>query len=340
MVTPRGTTSKVCVVGTGAFGTVLGLLIAERGARTVLLCRDPDEAKRLRAERENRRFLPDVPLPQDMAFTADPAEAIDGARLVILAPPAQRLRENLAWIGPALPAATGLLCASKGIEVRSGLRMSEVIREALGPRPGVVLTLSGPNLSGEIAGHLPAAAVVAGPPEAEAGIVRVQEVLSSDRFRTYGSHDQIGVELGGALKNVIAIACGIGDGLGFGHNARAALLTRGLAEITRLVVACGGDARTMSGLAGVGDLMTTVASSASRNYSLGVALGRGERLADYAARSVHIAEGVPTTRAAVALGERLGVELPIAQQLRAVLDEECTPLAGATALMRRALVAE
>ncbi len=331
---------RVAVVGSGAWGTVLATLFVQAGAETALLCRDAAEAKQLEGCRENRRFLPGVPLPPALRFACAPAEALRGAGLVVLAVPAQRLRENLRWIGPALDLRADLLCASKGIELSSGLRMSEVIGEALGGRPGACLTLSGPNLSGEIVRGLPAVSVVAGPPGQAAAARAVQQRLSSERFRLYTSTDQVGVEIGGAMKNVIAIACGICDGLGYGHNARAGLMTRGLAEMTRLARACGGRTRTLAGLAGMGDLVATVASSSSRNYALGLALGRGESLASITAGSVHVAEGVQTAQAALTLAARLGVELPVTQQLAAVLAGACTPRDGARALMRRALVAE
>ncbi|HZQ39114.1 MAG TPA: NAD(P)H-dependent glycerol-3-phosphate dehydrogenase [Dehalococcoidia bacterium] len=331
---------RVAVVGTGAWGTALATLFVQAGAETVLLCRDATEAAELGICRENRRFLPGVPLPASLCFAGEPAEALLGAGLVVLAVPAQRLRENLRWIGAALDPRADLLCASKGIELSSGLRMSEVVRDALGERTGACLTLSGPNLSGEIVRGLPAASVVAGPPAQAAAARAVQQRISSERFRLYTSTDQVGVEIGGAMKNVVAIACGICDGLGYGHNARAGLTTRGLAEMTRLARACGGRTRTLAGLAGLGDLVATVASSSSRNYALGLALGRGESLAAITAGSVHVAEGVQTAQAALTLAARLGVELPVTQQLAAVLSGHCTPVDGARALMRRALVAE
>lgn len=331
---------RVAVAGSGAWGTALAALLVQAGAETVLLCRDAIEARELDARRENRRFLPGVSLPPALCFACEPMAALRGAGLVVLAVPAQRLRENLRWLGAALDPGTDLLCASKGIELSSGLRMSEVIRHTLGERPGACLTLSGPNLSGEIVRGLPAASVVAGPPAQASAARAVQRRLSSERFRLYTSTDQVGVEIGGAMKNVIAIACGICDGLGYGHNARAGLMTRGLAEMTRLARACGGRSRTLAGLAGMGDLVATVASTSSRNYALGLALGRGESLAAITAGSVHVAEGVQTAQAALTLAARLGVELPVTQQLAAVLAGACTPAEGARAVMRRALVAE
>lgn len=331
---------QIAVVGTGAWGTVLAALCADKGQRTTLLCRTPDEANRLTAAGENRRSLPGMRLPDALRITADAAAALATADVVLIAVPAQRLRQNLAWLAPVLPGTAVLVCASKGIELESGLRMSEVIAAALGPRPGETLTLSGPNLAGEIARGLPAAAVVAGPPSAEAAARRMQAALSGDRFRVYTSTDQVGVELGGALKNVIAIACGICDGLAYGHNARAGLLTRGLAEMIRLACACGGRAETLAGLAGLGDLVTTVASTASRNYALGVALAGGTSLAALTADSTAIAEGVPTTDAALALAARLNVDVPITGQLALVFRGACTPQEGGMRLMGRALGTE
>jgi glycerol-3-phosphate dehydrogenase (NAD(P)+) len=335
-----GQIHSVGVVGTGAWGTVIACLFAGRCAGTVLYARGEDEAALLAKQRENARFLPGVRLPDALAVTADARVALSGADLVVLATPSQRLRENLQRLASALPAGVTLLCASKGIEIGSGLRMSQVIADVLGTGQAVALTLSGPNLSGEIAAGLPAATVVAGPPEHAGRAAAVQALLSNEQLRVYTSDDQPGVELGGALKNVIAIACGVCDGLGYGHNARAGLITRGLAEMTRLAVACGGRPATLAGLAGLGDLLTTVASAASRNYSLGVALGSGTTLAEARAATVHIAEGVPTAHAALDLARRLDVELPITERLCALLDATATPVEGARALMQRALGAE
>jgi len=325
----------VVVVGTGAWGTLLAILFARAGLTTTLLARTEAEAQELRRAGENRRFLPGVMLPSAVHVTAERCTLRDAA-LVVLAVPAQRMRENLRALAPDLPPAAALLSAAKGIELESGLRMSQVIAAELGPRSGPVLALSGPNLSGEIARGLPAATVIAAGHGGLTAARAVQRLLSSERLRVYTSSDLIGVELGGAMKNVIAIACGICDGLGYGHNARAGLLTRGLAEMTRLAVAAGGRARTLAGLAGLGDLVATVASASSRNYALGLALGRGTPLAEAEARLGHIAEGVATTRAALTLARTLGVELPITEQLAAVLAGSCSPAEGARALMVRA----
>lgn len=331
---------RVGVVGTGAWGTVLACLFAGRCAETVLFARSEAEAAQLDKQRENARLLPGVRLPDALAVTADAREALGSADLVVLATPSQRLRENLQRLAAVLPSDVTLLCASKGIEIDSGLRMSQVIADTLGPDRAAVLTLSGPNLSGEIAAGLPAATVVAGPAEHADRVAAVRALLSNEQLRVYTSDDQPGVELGGALKNVIAIACGVCDGLGYGHNARAGLITRGLAEMTRLAVACGGRPATLAGLAGLGDLLTTVASAASRNYSLGLALGSGSTLLEARAATVHIAEGVPTAHAALDLARRLGVELPITERLCALIDGSATPVDGARALMQRALGAE
>jgi glycerol-3-phosphate dehydrogenase (NAD(P)+) len=329
--TPRAT-----VIGSGAWGTLLAILLA-RSTATTLLVRTEQEAKTLCDAAENSRFLPGVALPPALAISADSERSLPAAALVVLATPAQRLRENLRAYGGCLAPEATLLCASKGIELESGLRMSELIRTALPLHKGALLALSGPNLSGEIARGLPAATVIAFERGRRVAAVQAQRLLAAERLRVYTSDDLIGVELGGALKNVIAIACGICDGLGYGHNARAGLITRGLAEITRLAVAAGGRERTLAGLAGLGDLVATVASASSRNYALGVRLGRGESVAEAQARSVHVAEGVATTRAALVLAQRLKVELPVTERLSAVLDGRCTAAEGAAALMRRAL---
>jgi glycerol-3-phosphate dehydrogenase (NAD(P)+) len=327
---------RVAIAGTGAWGTTLAILFADRGAETTLLTRSQEEAGALCSRRENARFLPGVHLPRSLTIISDVTASIDGADLVVFAVPAQRLRENIERLAMRLPAKAILLCAAKGIEVTSGLRMSEVIAELLGTERGRSLSLSGPNLSGEIVRGLPAASVIAGPPDLLGAALKVQLWLSSERLRLYTSSDQAGVEIGGAMKNVIAIACGICDGLGYGHNARAGLITRGLAEMTRLAVAAGGRAETLAGLTGLGDLVATVASSSSRNYSLGLALGRGETLEAIRGGSVHIAEGVPTAEAAIRLAARLGVELPVTEQLREVFTVRRSPRQAAAALMARA----
>lgn len=323
-------------MGTGAWGTTLAILFAGRGAGTTLLARSPAEAGALNSSRENVRFLPGVALPPSLTVSADITASLDGANLVVLAVPAQRLRENVRLLASQLPTRTVLLSAAKGIEIPTGMRMSEVIADLLGAERGRTLTLSGPNLSGEIVRGLPAASVIAGPGELLPAAQSVQQLLSSERLRLYTSADQPGVELGGAMKNVVAIACGICDGLGYGHNARAGLITRGLAEMTRLAVASGGRAETLAGLAGLGDLVATVASSSSRNYSLGVALGRGETLAAISGGTAHVAEGVPTTAAAMGLAARLGVALPVTEQLREVFTGRRSPRDAARALMARA----
>ena len=246
------------------------------------MARQEEEAEAIAAARENCRYLPGVTLPASLRVTAAFERALAQAALVIVAVPVQRLRQNVERYGAAFAPDATVLCASKGLELRSGLTPSQVIAAALGERHAVLLTLSGPNLSAEIAAGLPAAAVVAGPPAAAGQASAVQRLFPADSLRLYTSDDQAGVELAGALKNVIAIACGIGDGLAYGHNARAALVTRGLAEMTRLTVAAGGRAGTVAGLAGLGDLMTTISGTSSRNYSLGLALGRGAALPDSA----------------------------------------------------------
>jgi glycerol-3-phosphate dehydrogenase (NAD(P)+) len=327
----------VVVLGSGAWGTLLAALCARRGVETTLLTRTAAEAATIAAAQENARWLPGVALPAELLVTAAAEMALPRAALVVLATPVQRLRENLRSLGPLLPPTATLLSAGKGIELQTGLRPSQVIRELSGERRGALLALSGPNLSGEIARGLPAATLIAGERGDQDAALGVQALLAHERLRVYTSDDLIGVELGGAMKNVIAIACGICDGLDYGHNARAGLITRGLAEMTRLTVAAGGRAATLAGLAGLGDLVATVSSAGSRNYSLGVALGRGETVADAQDHLGHVAEGVATARAALALAARLSVELPVTAQLVAVLDGRCAPRDGAAALMARAL---
>lgn len=326
----------IVVLGSGAWGTLLAALLSQRGVETALLTRMAREAWAIEEAGENARFLPGVALPDSLHVTADAGRVLPRAALIVLATPVQRLRANLRGRAALLPTAATLLSAGKGIELETGLRPSQIVGDVLGERGGALLAISGPNLSGEIARGLPAATVIAGERRHGREAAAVQALLASERLRVYTSNDLIGVELGGALKNVIAVACGICDGLGYGHNARAGLITRGLAEMTRLAVAAGGRTATLAGLAGLGDLVATVSSAGSRNYTLGVALGCGESVGDVQGRLGHVAEGVATARAALVLATRLSVELPICTQLVAVLDGHCSPAAGAAALMARA----
>lgn len=305
------TRMNTTVLGAGAWGTALALLLHRNGHAVTLWGHDPAQLADVAATRRNPRHLAGVELPADWRMEPDARAACAGAELVVMAVPSRGVRAT----APALSDYAGLVVSvTKGIEFDTGLTMSGVI-ESVAPRATVV-ALSGPTLAAEVARGLPAAVVVAGADETAA---RVQAALHQPVFRVYRNPDRLGVELGGALKNVIAIAAGACDGLGYGDNAKAALLTRGAAEMRRLGVACGAQAETFAGLSGLGDLTVTCFSPLSRNRTLGERLGRGERLADIIASTRAVAEGVPTSTAALRLAERRGVDTPIIREVEAML---------------------
>jgi glycerol-3-phosphate dehydrogenase (NAD(P)+) len=322
-------------VGTGAWGTTLAYLLAANGNEPLLVCRSIEEARILRSDGENRRFRPGLRFPPALRIRNRP-DVIAGCELVAVAVPAASMRANLRRIQPFVRPGVPVVCATKGIEVETALTMPEVMASE-GLQPQQVCVLSGPNFSTEIAAGLPAATVIAG---ADAAVAAARAAFSSDRFRVYVSSDVAGVALGGALKNIVAIACGISDGLGLGQNAKAALMTRGLAEIARLGAACGASQATFMGLAGVGDLIATCESDLSRNRRFGLAIAAGRGLAEALAEADGVVEGVPTTRAALSLAVTRGVEMPIAAELEQVLFHGKTPAQSMTALMRRAPTVE
>ena len=325
---------RVGVVGATSWGTTLGVILAQRGVPVTLWARSEEEARTLRADRENQRLLPGVPFPPTLTASADPAEALQGADMVIVAVPSRSLRENLRTVRDALLESRCIVSAVKGLERSSGKRMTEIMEEelaaALHPR---LCVLSGPNLSAEIARGVPSSTVVA---SRDPGlVVWVQGVLNSTTFRVYVNEDVVGVELGGALKNIIAIGAGVSDGLGYGANAKAAVVTRGLAEITRLAVAAGAVPLTMAGLSGLGDLAATCFSNLSRNRFVGEQLGKGHALRDIVAGMRHVAEGVDTTAAALTLASRYGVEMPITEITADVLFDGLSPGDATAALLAR-----
>jgi len=321
----------VSVVGVTAWGLTLSSLFARAGSSVTLLARTEAEAATVRSLRTEPRRIAELRLPPSVEITADPQAGLGEAGIVVMAVPAQSLRSNLIPLRTILTKSEVVVSAAKGVELGTGLRMSEVLAEVL-DGPPLICALSGPNLAEEIARGLPATTVVAGP---DAAAVRVQRSLASLDFRVYTHDDVIGVELGGALKNIIALAAGIGDGLQYGDNAKAALITRGLAEITRLGVALGATPATFAGLSALGDVIATCASPLSRNRRVGEALGRGRPLEETLAELDHVAEGVTTTSAAGALARRIGVDLPITFSLERVLRGEITPAEGARLLMER-----
>lgn len=326
-----GTPITALVVGDGGWGTALAMVLDRCGHRVGLWSAFPEYAEEVERTRRNRKFLPDAEIPRAIRIGADFAALAHGAHLIVSAVPTQHVRRVWRGLVPRLPEGIPLLSATKGIEERTLLLPSEILREVVSR--GRIAVLSGPSHAEEVARALPTSVVAAArDPDLAAW---VQEVFADPAFRVYTNPDPVGVELGGALKNVIAIACGISDGLGFGDNSRAALITRGMEEIARLGMARGARRETFSGLAGVGDLIVTATSELSRNRALGVRVGRGEPLAAILASTEMVAEGVPTTRSAVALARSLHVELPITSQVHAVLFEGRSPTEGVRALMER-----
>jgi glycerol-3-phosphate dehydrogenase (NAD(P)+) len=323
----------VGVIGSGAWGTTLALLLSRKGIATTLWEHLPPRAEQMQQQRENTLFLPSFPFPEMLQVTASVADAVQHKDLLLLVTPSQRLRENLRLLAPYLSKDTILVNASKGIETNSLKRMTEIIAEELPEATKRVATLSGPNLSREIAEGKPTAAVVAAREHDIA--VKARTILSTTTFRVYTSPDVIGVELGGALKNIIAIVAGLSDGRAYGENGKAAITTRGLAEISRLGVAAGANPLTFLGLAGIGDLIATCASPLSRNQQLGRRLATGEKLQDILHSTHTVAEGVTTTQVALQLAARYHVEMPITKQLSLVLFEGLDPHKALAELMLR-----
>lgn len=322
----------IAVIGTGAWGTTLARLAALEGIRAAhaepanpqtvpdvtLWEHVPERARALQWERMNRDYLPGFALPANLQVTADLSEAVRNREIVLMVTPSQRLRENARALAPLLARGAVVTSCSKGLEVGSHLRMTQVLEQELPPGTPIA-ALSGPNLAKEIAEGMPAAAVVAS--QSDAAAERVREALSTPRFRIYTSEDVVGVELGGALKNIIAMGVGGVDAMRLGDNAKASFMTRALAEIARLSLAAGANPLTLAGLAGLGDLIATCNSPLSRNRTLGVELAKGRSLGDVLAERKTVAEGVSTTRAALELAAALGIELPITAQIGQVLFE-------------------
>ena len=351
----RGRNHAVAVLGAGSWGSVLAIYAARRGHRVHLWEFDPERAAELARTRISAPFVPDHPLPPAVSVTADLAAALDQTELALVVVPSHALASVARQIGAILAAAGAAgageapvrgradpgrmghpflwISATKGIEEGTGRTPSQVLMHHAGIAPQEVAVLLGPSLAAEVADGKPAALLAAADTEAVSG--RVQENLSGPQLRIYTSSDRIGVEIGVSLKNVIAIAAGIVTGLDLGHNAMGALLTRGLAEISRLGVRMGARRETFLGLGGIGDLVTTCASPLSRNHQVGLALAKGERLPHILDRMVMVAEGVRTTRSALELARSLGIEMPITEQMYAVLFEEKDPRQALADLMNR-----
>jgi glycerol-3-phosphate dehydrogenase (NAD(P)+) len=325
--------SRISVIGAGAWGTALTVSLARRTEHQLTLwAHTAEHARELALKGENKRYLPGFIVPAPVTVTADLTQAIDRAEIIIFATPSQTLRSVVQQISPRLKKTQILLSAAKGIEEKSFLRMSQILCEFAPENP--IAVLGGPSFAQEVAAAMPTALTAA--IDNDLVSKRLQDELSSTSLRVYRNDDVPGVELGGALKNVIALAAGVVTGLELGHNAAAALITRGIAEITRLAVACGGRRDTLSGLSGVGDLVLTCTGSLSRNRTVGIELGRGRKLDEIlASLNGKVAEGVRSTTAALGLAARYGVEMPITEQMNAILHDETSPQEAIRELMSR-----
>jgi glycerol-3-phosphate dehydrogenase (NAD(P)+) len=325
-------TQRIAVLGSGSWGTALAVHLAGTGHDVRLWARDASLASAMASSRENATYLPGITLPASLSPTSDLGAALEDVHFVVFAVPSHGLRDVARKARPHLTPHSTIVSATKGLEEGSLLRMSEVLRAEL-PTAGDIVVLSGPSFALELARQLPTALVAAG--ESAAGVESVMAHFRSPALRLYGSSDVVGVELGGALKNIIAIAAGVVEGLGQGHNALAALMTRGLAELSRLAVALGAQRDTLSGLAGLGDLVLTCTGSLSRNRRVGIALAQGESLDEILASTRMVAEGVRTTEAALALSAKHGIELPIASEMSDVLAGRTDPKTAIRNLMGR-----
>ncbi len=327
---------KIAIIGAGGWGTALALVAAQNGHRVALWARRKELIESLRKTRVNADYLPDVEIPETVDLTHDLGEAVDGAEVVGLVVPSHGTREVCGRLKPLLKNRRVIVSNAKGIEIATGMRMSEVVADTLGDAPFAVM--SGPSHAEEVSLGMPTALVAASESQDVAALV--MEAFMNERFRVYSSEDVVGVEMGGALKNVIALAAGASDGIGFGDSAKAALVTRGLAEMTRLGCAVGARRETFAGLSGVGDVIVTCFSKHSRNRRVGERLGRGESLDSILKSMRMVAEGVKTTRAAFALAHQLGVSSPITKAVYAALYEGKSPQGMVKELMTREAKAE
>jgi glycerol-3-phosphate dehydrogenase (NAD(P)+) len=327
---------RISVIGAGSWGSALAVALGRKGHAVTLWAYESEVVESINSRHENELFLPGIPLPAQITATQTLGEALQGAGIVLTVMPSHICRSLFERMVPLLDPRAVIVSATKGIDTDRLMRMSEVIRDVIGahfePR---LCVMSGPSFAREVALGHPTAVVVASEdlPLAKA----VQSECSSATLRLYTSADVVGVELGGALKNVIAIAAGVIEGLNLGHNATAALITRGLAEMTRLACTCGARRETLAGLAGMGDLALTCTGSLSRNRTVGIELGRGRKLPEIISSMRTVAEGVKTTRATLALAERHGVDVPITHQVFRILEGEVSPLEAIRALMERSL---
>ena len=327
---------NLAIIGGGSCGTALAIVLSPRFARVTLWVYESDLAARMGSARINDIYLPDCPIPTNVDITSDLASAVDGAEIVLCVMPSHLARGLYQRMLPGLNESMVFVSATKGLENHSLLRITEVIREVVGTSR--VAVISGPSFAREVARFEPTAVVAAA---IEPGLAEtVQAAFSGPTFRVYTSSDPIGVEIGGSIKNVVAIGAGVLHGMGLGHNAMAALITRGLAEMTRLAVAMGGKPQTLAGLAGLGDLVLTCTGDLSRNRTVGVELARGRKLDEIVSSMKMVAEGVKTTDAAVDLAKRHAVEMPIAEQMYEMLHAGSSPQEAIRRLMERSLKGE
>ncbi|MFD3454249.1 NAD(P)H-dependent glycerol-3-phosphate dehydrogenase [Streptomyces sp. NPDC058691] len=331
-------TTRCAVYGTGSWGTAFAMVLADAGARVTMWGRSPEVVQAVNSTHANPDYLPGVELPPSITATTDPAEAAQDAEFVILAVPSQTLRGNLAAWQSLLPSDSVLVSLMKGVELGTAKRMSEVIAEVAEAGPERVAVLSGPNLAKEIAARQPAASVVACRDEAVAR--RLQAASHTAYFRPYTNTDVVGCELGGAVKNVIGLAVGIADGMGLGDNTKGSLITRGLAETTRLGIALGADPLTFSGLAGLGDLVATCSSPLSRNHTFGFNLGKGMTLEETISVTRRTAEGVKSCESVLDLARRHGVDMPITETVVDIVHNGKQPVVAVKELMSRSAKSE
>ncbi|MDI6774452.1 MAG: NAD(P)H-dependent glycerol-3-phosphate dehydrogenase [Verrucomicrobiota bacterium] len=327
---------RIAILGDGGWGAALALVLNENGHGVTVWGPFPDVIEQIKAAGENAAYLPDVPMPRSISWTADRAEAARGADAVVLASPTRYFRDVLNSFAALIPRDARVVTVAKGFDEKSGKRMSEVANDMLGRSD--VCALSGPSLAPEVARRTPTAVALASPDDE--ACFELRQIFSNNRFRVYTSRDIAGVELGGALKNVMALAVGVSDGLGFGDNTRAALITRGLAEMTRLGAALGAQRATFSGLSGMGDLIVTCTSRWSRNRSVGERLGKGEKIADILTGMKQAAEGVWNCPIARDLAREMNVEVPIINEVYAILREGKSSSDAVAALLARELKPE
>ena len=323
--------SYISVIGAGAWGTTLACLLAKKGYDTVIWALEEDVANEINASGKNTAYLPDVELPKTLRATSDIAEAVSKARFVLNVVPTQHTRSVMEQASKHMEENSIVISASKGIENSTYLTVSAIIRKVTGKN---VAVLSGPSFAAEVTKNLPTAVTLAAE-DYTTGLM-LQEIFNTDYFRVYTHHDTLGVELGGALKNVMAVASGISEGLGLGNSARSALITRSLAEMSRLGVSMGANENTFMGLSGIGDLVLTCSSPLSRNYTVGYRLGQGETLEDIMEGRKSVAEGVHTAKAAFELSQMQNVDMPIVEQVYHVIYEDKPAVEAVTDLMRRA----